>query len=159
MKWLWLALTLPLVLIAGGFLLNRVPLFSAPGALERLTAYLTTNVAETRPDHPFPELRTPTIPVDVEVARDALAAAVGELGWKEVEPTENGLRAVVVSPLFRFRDDVSVRLEPVGGATALHARSASRVGKGDLGANTAHLMALFAAVKRLAAPRESAVAD
>jgi hypothetical protein len=48
----------------------------------------------------------------------------------------------VVSVLFRFRDDVSIRTETTERGTLLHARSASRVGKGDLCANARHLLAL-----------------
>lgn len=148
MKWLLLILTLPLVLIAGGLALNRPPLLAAPGPLERLRTYLTTNVAETRPDHRFPELRSPWIRADLDATRTALQAAVRELGWEEVRETEDGeLHAVVVSKLFRFRDDVRVRLETGEGGTWLHARSASRVGKGDLAANARHIQDLIIAVE------------
>ncbi len=153
MKWLFLALTVPVVLLAGGLLLNRPPLLSPPGVFERLKAYLTTNVAETRPDHRFPELRTPLVPLETGEARTAVLAAMQELGWQQVEVASDGIRAVVVSRLFRFRDDVTVRLEEIDGGTRLHARSASRVGKGDLAANAGHLRALFAAVDRLAIER------
>lgn len=148
MKWLLLILTLPLVLIAGGLALNRPPLLAAPGPLERLRTYLTTNVAETHPDHRFPELRTPLIPVDLDAAAAALKAAVRELGWDEVRETEDGeLHAVVVSKLFRFRDDVRVRLEATEEGTRLHVRSASRVGQGDLAANARHVQDLIIAVE------------
>lgn len=149
MKWLLLTLALPLVLIVGGLALNRPPLLAAPGPLERLRTYLTTNVAETQPDHRFPELRSPVIRADLDTARTALQAAVSGLGWDEVRETEDGeLHAVVVSKLFRFRDDVRVRLEAGEGGTWLHARSASRVGKGDLAANNRHIQDLIAAVER-----------
>lgn len=48
MKWFALILALPFLLVSGGLLLNRPPLLSPPGPLERLKTYLTTNVAETR---------------------------------------------------------------------------------------------------------------
>lgn len=153
MKWLLLALTLPLVLVAGGLFLNRPPLLSPPGVLERLKVYLTTNVAETHPEHRFPELRTPLVPLDARETRTAVLAAMQELGWQQVEVTSDGVQAVVVSPLFRFRDDLTVRLEETGGRTRLNARSASRIGKGDLAANARHLRELFAAVDRLAIRR------
>lgn len=59
------------------------------------------------------------------------------------------VRAVVVSKLFRFRDDVIVWTETATGGTLLHARSTSRIGKGDLAANARHLQALFAEVQGL----------
>jgi uncharacterized protein (DUF1499 family) len=75
------------------------------------------------------------------------------LGWQEVEVTRDGIRAVVVSPLLRFRDDLSVQLEELEAGTRLHARSASRVGKGDLAANARHLRDLFAEVEHLSVQR------
>ncbi len=38
-------------------MINRAPLWDAPGLLSRVTTYLTTNVAETRENHPFKELQ------------------------------------------------------------------------------------------------------
>ena len=83
MKWLALALALPILVLTGGLLLNRPPLFSPPGPLERIKTYFTTNVAETRPDHHFAGLRTPLLPADVERARAAVLAGMRALGWQE----------------------------------------------------------------------------
>ncbi len=147
MKWLIWLLVLPLGLILGGLLGNQPPLLSPPGPLVRLKTYLTTNLAETAPDHPFPELRPPRLSADLPTARARLRAAMEALGWQEIRTDAgDGLRAVVVTPLLRFRDDLAVRLEPRGGEVWLHARSASRLGRGDLGANARHLRELFAAV-------------
>jgi hypothetical protein len=148
MKWLALILAVPFLLLTGGLLLNRPPLLSPPGPLERLKTYLATNVAETRPDHPFPELRTPLVLADEESVRVAVTRAMRQLGWGEIRDEPGEIGAVVVSPLFRFRDDVTVRPERTEGGTLIHARSASRVGKGDLAANARHLRALFAEVER-----------
>ncbi len=46
--------------------------------------------------------------------------------------------------LFRFTDDIHVRLEPVAGGTRLTAESQSRLGKGDLGQNPRNLKELLA---------------
>jgi uncharacterized protein (DUF1499 family) len=146
-RWLLLVVAVPGVLLAGGLLLNRPPLIAPPGPWERLKTYLTTNVAETRPDHRFPELRPPLLPATLEEARAAVLAAMEGLGWQEVRMGGDALRALVVTPLFRFRDEVTVRLEATGEGTRLHARSASRVGRGDLAANTRHLLDLFAALE------------
>jgi len=144
MKWLALILAVPFLLLTGGLLLNRPPLLSPPGPMERLKTYLTTNVAETRADHPFPELRTRLVPAaDRETVHAAVVRTMAELGWQEIRDDPDEIRAVVVSPLFRFRDDVTVRLEETEGGMLIHARSASRVGKGDLAANARHLRELF----------------
>jgi uncharacterized protein (DUF1499 family) len=149
MKWLVLLLMLPLTLIAGGLLLNRPPLLSPPGPLERIKTYLTTNVAETRVDHEFPELRPRLIPASANETRDAVVAAMRTLGWREIQAFEGEARAVVVSPLFRFRDDVTVRFEATPDGILLNAGSASRIGKADVAANASHIVALFAEVERL----------
>jgi uncharacterized protein (DUF1499 family) len=51
--------------------------------------------------------------------------------------------------LFRYIDDVTIRVESLSdGRTRIHARSKSRVGKGDLGQNRRNLLELFAAIRR-----------
>ena len=149
MKWFALILALPFLLLASGLLLNRPPLLAPPGPMERLKTYLTTNVAETREGHVFPELRPPLFAAGAKATRDAVVRAMRSLGWREIRMTEGEVRAVVVSALFQFRDDVTVRPQATEGGTLLHARSASRIGKGDLAANARHLRALFSQVERL----------
>jgi uncharacterized protein (DUF1499 family) len=146
MKWVALLLALPVLSIAGGLLLNWPPLLSPPGPLERLRTYLTTNVAETRRDHTFPELRPLRLEAEGQAARDAVASAMMSLGWQEVAAEGEEVRAVVVSRLFRFRDDVRANIEATADGTLVQVRSASRVGKGDLAANARHIRSLFAAL-------------
>jgi hypothetical protein len=146
MKWLLLIAAIPLLLTTGALLLNRPPLSIEPGPWERLKTYLTQNVAETLPDHRFPELRTPLFSATADAVRTATLEAMRDLGWEQVQAGKAEIRGVVVSSLFRFRDDISVRLEETAGGTLFHARSASRIGRGDLAANGRHLRELFAAV-------------
>lgn len=154
MKWIAFLLALPFLLLAGGLLLNRPPMLSPPGPMERLKTYLTSNVAETRSEHLFPELRPLLLAADAREAQDAVVTAMRSLGWREIQATEGEARAAVVSRLFGFRDDVTLRLEATEGGTLLHARSSSRVGKGDLAANARHLQALFAEVERLVGTKD-----
>lgn len=149
MKWFAFVVSLPLELLGGALLLNRPSLLSPPGPLERLKTYLMSNVAETRCDHEFPELRPPLVPANAAQTQDAVVTAMRSLGWQEILELEGKVRAVVTSPFFRFRDDVTIRLETTEGGTLSHARSASRIGQGDLAANARHLKALFAEVERL----------
>lgn len=145
-----LLVLLPLVLAAGGLLLNRVPLLDPPGLGKRLGTYLTTNVAETRPDHAFPELRERSFSVPASELYARALEAVGSLGWRLVGEDAQNLRlqAVVETPLLRFRDDVQVEVRPAGaGEARLYLRSASRVGRGDFGANTRHVLDLYRALE------------
>jgi uncharacterized protein (DUF1499 family) len=50
-----------------------------------------------------------------------------------VTKQENYLHAVFSTPVFRFKDDLEIRID--GDRRLLHIRSASRVGHSDLGAN------------------------
>ena len=155
MKWIVFLLALPFLLLAGGLLLNRPPLLAPPGPVERLKTYLTTNVAETQEGDVFPELRSPLFATEAKATQDAVLAAMRSLGWREVQAIDGEVRAVAVSALFRFRDDVTVRLEATEGGTLLHARSASRIGKGDLAANAKHLRLLFAQAERLISMKDA----
>ncbi len=117
----------------------------------KLLRWFTRNLADT--DEPGdPAL----VPVDLPLsAPDALArvakAVTGPARWhvESSDPAAGTLHATRRTPLFRFVDDIHVRLEPLpGGATRLHARSKSRVGVGDIGQNRRNLLELFAALQR-----------
>lgn len=149
-----LALLLPLLLVGGALLLNRLPLNDPPGLWPRLRVYLGSNLAETRPDHPFPELRSRSYPLPARELHLKLAEAMRGLGWQEISSDPQTLRveAVVATPLFGFRDDLLAQVQAVTeGRSLLYLRSASRVGRGDLGANTRHLLDLYQALAPLAA--------
>jgi uncharacterized protein (DUF1499 family) len=49
--------------------------------------------------------------------------------------------------LFRFTDDVTIRLDAMPGGTRVHVRSKSRVGKGDFGQNRRNVIELFSALQ------------
>ncbi len=98
-------------------------------------------------------LRPPRVQADAKQTTDAVVRAMRSLGWTEIQVTEGEVRAIVVSPLFRFRDDATVHIKKAEGGTLHDARPASRNGKGDLGANAVHLKSLFAEVARLVSSR------
>jgi uncharacterized protein (DUF1499 family) len=140
---------LVLGLIAGGLIANRPPMMDPPGLWARLVTYLGTHVAETRPDHPFPELRPRFYALPPDRLYAAAREAIAGLGWGIAAEDSAGLRleAVVQSALWRFKDDVMVRVEPAEGGSTLRMRSSSRIGRGDLAANTRHLLDLYAAIE------------
>jgi uncharacterized protein (DUF1499 family) len=143
MKWLIAIMLLPVLLVAGALLLNRAPLWQAPGPLARLQLYLTTHVAETRPGHQRPELRPLLLDGPSSQVRERVVAAMRRLGWQQIWQEGDVVRALVVTPLWRFKDDVEVRLQPAAGGIRVNVRSQSRLGKGDLAANTRHIRELF----------------
>ena len=86
----------------------------------------------------YPDLE----PVRLAAGRDAVFAAAQavarDLGWRiaEADPAEGRIEAVDRTFWFGFRDDVVIRIaEGEDGRTRLDVRSASRVGRGDLGTN------------------------
>ena len=73
--------------------------------------------------------------------------AVLDLGGK-IAKVENGyLAATFETPLFRFVDDVEMRLDKASGV--IHIRSASRVGRSDLGANRERVEAIRSRYREL----------
>lgn len=66
----------------------------------------------------------------------ALAAAEA-MGWLivDTDPQAGRIEATATTPLFGFKDDVVIRLSADNGQTRVDMRSASRVGRSDLGAN------------------------
>lgn len=64
---------------------------------------------------------------------ESLAKTVEQLGGQVKTLTEDYVSAIFVSRLFGFVDDVEFRIDREN--AVLHLRSASRVGRSDLGAN------------------------
>ena|SRR5581483_10772247 len=64
------------------------------------------------------------------------------------DPAAGTVTATRRTRLFRFTDDVAIRLEPIAGGTRVHVHSQSRVGKSDFGQNRRNVMELFAALRR-----------
>jgi uncharacterized protein (DUF1499 family) len=57
---------------------------------------------------------------------------------------EGRIEAIAVSRLFRFVDDVVVRIRPVPEGSRIDIRSRSRVGKGDMGVNAQRIESILA---------------
>ena len=137
-------------LILGALILNDLPLNDEPGLLLRLKKYLTANSAETRRNSPYPELELRRYRMPPQALYERVKFAVELLGWTlaDTDPREHRLRAVAESRLFRFKDDIDIRLTPTAAGTELHVRARSRVGRADLGTNTRHVMNLHATLAR-----------
>ena len=148
-------------LLAAGLIANDLPWSDSPGMGTRLLTYLTTTIAETTPDTAFPELRPRTYAAPAALMFDVARRAADALHWESstVDPEARKIEAVVTTKIIRFKDDVTIWVEADGEErSTLFARSASRVGWGDLGANTRHLMNLFETVD-IIAPVTAIVAE
>jgi len=89
----------------------------------------------------YPDLQPIVLETTPAEAFDRALEIAGELGWKLTwANAELGvLEATDTSGLFRFVDDVVVRIRSTDQGTVLDLRSTSRVGRGDLGANAARI--------------------
>jgi len=101
---------------------------------------LTRNRAATAPDHPDHRMRGRRYAIPFQEVWEAVGvlAGGGLRGWTLVEADDMAgtVRAEARTPLFRFTDDVEIRVRLDRDAqTRVDLVSASRVGKGDLGAN------------------------
>ncbi len=113
-------------------------------------------------DHPYPEpfkavvrksypevqtLHLTAAPAEVYEAALALAKAWPRWEIVDEDPKDYAFQAVATTRLFRFKDDVVVRIAPgEGGGSKVDMRSRSRVGKGDLGTNAKRIRAFFDAL-------------
>ncbi len=113
---------------------------------------LTTNRAFTDPRSEDPRLRGRTYDVPFAVVWNAVLAEVeSRPRWTLVEarPVEGEVQAEARTRVWRFTDDVWIRLSlDFRGQTRLDMVSASRVGRGDLGTNARRIARFLHAVDR-----------
>lgn len=141
-----------LVLFMLAFVWNHPPLFDRPGFGSRIKTYLTTNIAETSSEPVFPELQMPVYSLPAHELLQVVQRAVTKLGWEtvEIDTQTRKMRAVVTTPVWRFKDDVVVRVDEIQPSmAALYLHSQSRTGKGDFGANTRHILNLIDTVNAI----------
>lgn len=96
----------------------------------------------------YPDLAPLRLDAAPPVAFDRAVAAAEELGW-EIVAKDGGAGAFyarAVTGVFRFVDDVVVRVRPDGTGSKIDVRSKSRDGQGDLGANAARIRAFLEAL-------------
>ncbi len=92
----------------------------------------------------YPDLRPISVALDPDDAFVRAERTARALGWtiSESAPAEGRLEAWDQSGIFRFIDDVVIRVRAAPGDGALiDLRSNSRVGQGDVGANAARIRA------------------
>jgi len=98
----------------------------------------------------YPDLGPLFLPVPPDDAfRRVEAAARNMPDWEITrdDPGRHALEGVATSRLFRFRDDFVIEVRPQDSGSAVHMRSKSRDGKGDIGANAARIRAFWARLR------------
>ena len=99
---------------------------------------LNINDVTTGATPEYPDLQAQRFAAPVERVFEAASAVAHATPHWEVtrEDRASGvIDAVATTPLFRFKDDVTITIAADGAETKVIVRSRSRVGKGDLGAN------------------------
>lgn len=112
--------------------------------------WLTRNWADT--DDPAGDLKPLVLHVEPAKALVQVQQAVCHLPrWRieSVDESQRTIHATRRTKLFRFVDDIHLRLEAFGQATQLHARSQSRLGVGDFGQNRRNLLELTEVLQML----------
>ena len=85
----------------------------------------------------YPDLAPLDLAMPTRAAFDLALNVARASGWEIVAavPEENRIEATATTLLFRFKDDVVIRITPTATGSRVDIRSVSRVGLGDLGAN------------------------
>ncbi|HYC57880.1 MAG TPA: DUF1499 domain-containing protein [Candidatus Binatia bacterium] len=94
----------------------------------------------------YPDIKPLEMAVPPATAFDKARAALASMERMEIvgESKEEGrIEAVQTTRLFKFQDDIVVRIRAAGDGSRIDARSKSRVGKGDQGANAQRIRELF----------------
>ncbi|VTS01963.1 Putative secreted protein OS=Rhodopirellula maiorica SM1 GN=RMSM_07393 PE=4 SV=1: DUF1499 [Tuwongella immobilis] len=115
-----------------------------------LIRWFTQNIADTD-TNTHADVVPQRYPIAASDAIDRIRAIVQTLPrWQVVESAAEAgtLRLTRRTRTLRFVDDITLRIVPTESGIELHARSQSRLGKGDLGQNRRNLLELFAALRR-----------
>lgn len=100
----------------------------------------------------YPDLTAIGVDAAGEDALLQALQAADELGWEIVstDPESGVFEARQTTAIFRFVDDIVVRIRPSDGGSLIDVRSKSRVGRGDVGANAARIRAFASSINTLA---------
>ncbi len=130
---------------------NQLPLNDPPGTIIRLQTYLSTHVAQTADDSPFPELKPLRFQLTPGQVSNNVKAAVLELGWELVAMKSEGseLHVVITTEKMKFKDDLLITIAvKEDGQSVLNMHSESRTGRADFGTNARHILNLKQALKQ-----------
>ena len=97
----------------------------------------------------YADIRPLALPIAPAAAIGKAERLARERGWAIAlaDPAAGRLEATARTKLMGFEDDVVILARPAaGGGSTLHARSVSRIGLGDVGANARRLREFFAAM-------------
>jgi uncharacterized protein (DUF1499 family) len=109
------------------------------------------NVVETGGTPEYPDIIPRRYAAGKDRVFDAALHAVSRLPrWSLIsnKPETGEIRAEARSKVFRFVDDVVIRVDGQGETTLVQVKSSSRIGKGDFGQNARNIRTLFEELDR-----------
>lgn len=83
----------------------------------------------------YPQLKPITLNIPLAKAMDIAKTTAQKRGWEIAATTDNTIEATATTRWFGFKDDVVIRMTDMGSGVQVDMRSASRVGKSDVGTN------------------------
>lgn len=93
----------------------------------------------------YPDIRSFEIATPPTETFERALRAAKAMRWQivSVGPADGRIEATTRTMMFGFVDDVVIRVRPTPKGSAVDVRSASRVGRGDMGANARRIRAFF----------------
>jgi uncharacterized protein (DUF1499 family) len=96
----------------------------------------------------YPDLKPLVLNNSLASTMKAAKALVEARGWTIAATTENTIEATATTRWFGFKDDVVIRMAETAQGVKVDMRSASRLGKSDLGTNAARIQAFLEDLKQ-----------
>jgi uncharacterized protein (DUF1499 family) len=96
----------------------------------------------------YPDIKPMILEVPAAQVFDRAVRAAHDAGWEVVNVNAENWRieATDTTTFFGFKDDIVVRLTPIGSRTVVDVRSVSRLGRGDVGTNARRIRDYLAAI-------------
>ena len=93
----------------------------------------------------YPDLKTVTVNAPPPQVLHRAEATARDMGWEivAVDPQALRIEATATTLLYGFKDDIVIRVAADGAGSRLDVRSASRVGRSDIGVNAKRIRAYF----------------
>ena len=94
----------------------------------------------------YPDIAPVTLALSRDAAFHRAHDAAAAMGWMIVatDSAAGRIEATAATRVFRFKDDVVIRVRGDGARSRIDVRSVSRLGRGDLGVNAARIRAFVA---------------
>ncbi|HEX9757828.1 MAG TPA: DUF1499 domain-containing protein [Nitrospiria bacterium] len=104
------------------------------------------NVVKTGKTPEYPDIQPRSFSLSIEKVFQSAVKTVQSLPrWRVVntDTAQREIRAEATTRIFRFIDDITIQLQENPKGTVVQVRSASRIGKGDLGQNARNIRLFF----------------